>query len=297
MSLPALDIVTGHLLYTVEVIQAAYYYRHFKNDHWVLKTLVTAACTIDAVSMIGNYACVYLPVPLYVFSTGVVAALVQTFLVARYWNFTKNIFITLILSAFVTVAVGAAFASGVSISIYSAYKDRGHLRIPATIWLVAEAVTDISIAVSLLWEFWKVKPATLNRLAARTIQTGSAGAIIAFAALIAYLLNNQSNVPLGIAYCLGRVYILTMLANLNIRSSGRSGKSGGTGPSMGSSGGMPGTRGDRAATSARFEGEDEYGGIQLHQTALSMVRIDNGKDHSQVKSNVLFPSERDDDSN
>ncbi|KAJ7922027.1 hypothetical protein B0H13DRAFT_2317951 [Mycena leptocephala] len=266
-----------------------------------------------------------IPVPLYVFSTGIVAALVQSFLVARYWNFTKNIFITLILSAFVTVAVGAAFASGVSISMYSAYKDRGRLRIPATIWLVAEAVTDISIAVSLLWEFWKVKPAfkDTNRRVHDTYdrerfnasnawsqyaeQTGGTDHSNRFRwghnclrcphCSFRYLLNNQSNVPLGIAYCLGRVYILTMLANLNIRSSGRSGKSGGTGPSMGSSGGMPGTRGDRAATSARFEGEDEYGGIQLHQTALSMVRIDNGKDHSQVKSNVLFPSERDDDSN
>ncbi|KAJ7857174.1 hypothetical protein B0H13DRAFT_2672802 [Mycena leptocephala] len=284
------------VLYTVEIIQAAYYYRHFKNDTWVLKSLVTTVCAIDTLSMIGNYACVYLytithaganqywPVPLYLFTTGVVSALVQIFLVARYWKFTKNMFITMIFSVFITVAIGGAFACGVTIATYPAFKDRGQVKLPATTWLVSEAVTDISIAVALLWEFQKVKPvfedtkSVLMRLVARTIQTGAAGATIAFAALIAYLLNNESNVPVGIAYCLGRVYILTMLANLNIRKLGRSGS---TGPSMGtSSTGMRETP-ERAAT-ARNEGEDEGSGIYMRQRALSMqVHIDNRQDLSQ----------------
>ncbi|KAJ6545600.1 hypothetical protein B0H19DRAFT_1267007 [Mycena capillaripes] len=65
------DIILGPLLvgtwansvlYTVEVIQAAYYYRHFKHDNWMLKLLVSSAIAFDCVSMIANYASVYLNV-------------------------------------------------------------------------------------------------------------------------------------------------------------------------------------------------------------------------------------------
>ncbi|KAJ7111234.1 hypothetical protein C8R44DRAFT_933368 [Mycena epipterygia] len=145
------------LLYSVEILQAVYYFRHFKNDSWMLKLVVLSAITIDTVSMLGNYASVYLPIILYLFTTGIVAALVQSFLVIRYWSLAKNVFIAPILFCFIMVAIGGAFASAVTIATFPTYKDRGKVIIPATTWLVAEAVTDISIALALLFEFRKVK--------------------------------------------------------------------------------------------------------------------------------------------
>ncbi|KAJ6525053.1 hypothetical protein DFH09DRAFT_1188984 [Mycena vulgaris] len=257
-----LDITLGALLvgtwansmlYTVEVIQAAYYYRHFKHDNWTLKLLVTSAIAIDSVSMIANYASVYLytithwgnlaylqnqywPIPLYMFTTGIVAALAQSFLAGRYWLLT---------------------------------------------WLVAEAVTDISIALALLLEFRKVKSSfketrsLLNRLTAQTIRTGAAGATIALAILVAYLANNESNVPTGIAYCLGRVYCLTMLANLNIRQTGKTGSRMGT-----SSGANPETRGQRRNQVQRESGDDKGGirGFLVHiETPQEVLFMDSFK--------------------
>ncbi|KAJ7739395.1 hypothetical protein B0H16DRAFT_1465361 [Mycena metata] len=229
------------VLYTLEVIQL----------------LVLSALAIDSVSMIATYTSVYLvlynhslgkfgvsgepvlgrsfrsyskkhnrthviekPDPLYLFTTGVVTALVQSFLTVRYWLLTKNKFITLTLFVFITVATAGAFASGVTIAISPGYKDRAKATIPATIWLVSEAVTDISIASALLWEFRKVKTSfkemesvyktgyrrhsdlgfflmqhhrpdlilvgsLRDRLMAQTIQTGAAGATVAMAVLIA----------------------------------------------------------------------------------------------------------------
>ncbi|KAJ7903100.1 hypothetical protein B0H13DRAFT_2025890 [Mycena leptocephala] len=265
------DIVLGALLvgtwansvlYTVEVIQAAYYYRHFKHDNWKLKLLVSSAIAIDSVSMIANYASVYLytithwgPYPLYLFSTGVVAALAQSFLTARYWSLTKNKFITLTLFL---------------------------------IWLIAEAVTDISIASALLWEFRKAKSSfketrsLLNRLVAQTIQTGTAGASIALAVLITLPLSVPGShipVPTGIAYCLGRVYCITMLANLNRRKT----RNGWSGKST-SSGANPETRGERR-NQERSEGGDDYGGIHVHRSAV--VHIDTPQEFSRgsFKSN------------
>ncbi|KAJ6529887.1 hypothetical protein DFH09DRAFT_1184809 [Mycena vulgaris] len=257
----------GSLLYTVEVIQAAYYYRNFKHDNRMLKLLVTSAIAIDSVSMLSNYAAVYLsfrsywkkhnrthviaqPEPFYVYTTGIVAAMTQSFLTTRYFLLTKNKFITLILFFFITVA---------------------------SIWLVAEAVTDIFIALALLVQFKKVKSpfketrSLVNRLVAQSIQTGAAGATVAFASVAAWV--TEKSVPTGIAYCLGRIYCITMLVVLNRRKTGRTRPGGGT-----SSGGNPETRGEHG-NQQRSEGGDEYGGIHVHRTA--MVRIDPPQEFSK----------------
>ncbi|KAF7349050.1 hypothetical protein MVEN_01426700 [Mycena venus] len=271
-------------LYTIEVIQAAYYYRHFKHDNWMLKMLVSSAIVLNSVSMFANYSSVYLytithwgdlvyvenqywashfgptPYPLYLFSTGVVAALAQSFLVTRYWLLTKNYFITLTLFLFVTVAMGGVFASALTLAIFPRFNDREKVLIPATTWLVAESVTDIAIALALLLEFSKVKSSfketrsLVNRLVAHTIQTGAAGATIALAALIAFLANEESNVCTGIGFCIGHLYYITMLANLNRRKTENTWSGKGT-----SSGANLETRGERG-NQERSEGGDEYGG-------------------------------------
>ncbi|KAJ7866776.1 hypothetical protein B0H14DRAFT_3442169 [Mycena olivaceomarginata] len=97
LSLPALDTLTGviligtwasSLLYSLEIIQGVYYFRHFEHDDWKFKTLVMVALVVDGLSFIGDYICVYeytithagdleylvtvhWPLPLYGFTTGV----------------------------------------------------------------------------------------------------------------------------------------------------------------------------------------------------------------------------------
>ncbi|KAJ7882319.1 hypothetical protein B0H13DRAFT_2344697 [Mycena leptocephala] len=293
------DIVLGALLvgtwansvlYTVEVIQAAYYYRHFKHDNWKLKVLlVSSAIAIDSVSMIANYASVYLytithwePVlgksfrsywknhnrthvieqfdPLYLFATGVVAALAQSFLAARYWLLTKNKFITLTLFFFITVATGGAFACGVTIAIFPEYTNRRKAIIPATTWLITGAVTDISIASALLWEFRKTKSSFKETRRPERWGDHSVGCLGRF------LANKESNVPTGIAYGLGPVYCITMQENRkNVVRQGTS------------SGANPETRGERR-NQERSEGGDEYGGIHVHRSAV--VHIDTPQEFS-----------------
>ncbi|KAJ7842167.1 hypothetical protein B0H13DRAFT_2098950 [Mycena leptocephala] len=302
------DIILGALLvgtwansvlYTVEVIQAAYYYRHFKHDNWMLKLLVSSAIAIDSVSMIANYASVYLyqithwgdlaylQNQYWASHFGAIGRNIieRIFLAVRYWLLTKNKFITLTLFFFITVAAGGAFASGAIVAIFPQYKDRGKVLIPATTWLVAEAVTDISIAFALLMEFRKVKSSfketrsLLNRLVAQTIQTGTAGATIALAVLVAFLANKESNVPTGIAYCLGRVYCITMLANLNRRITGKTWSSKGL-----SSGANRETRGERG-NQERSEGGDEYGGSHVHRTAMVHIDIPQEFSRGSFKTN------------
>ncbi|KAJ6512300.1 hypothetical protein DFH09DRAFT_1197523 [Mycena vulgaris] len=177
-----LDGILGALLVGTWANSAAYYYRHFKHDNWKLKLLVTSAVAIDFVSMIANYASVYLytithwgglaylenqywPLPLYIFSTSTVASLAQGFLAFRYWR--------------------------LSIRLELTWECRA--------WFIAEAVADISIALALLLEFRKIKPSfketrsLFNRLVARTIQTGVVGATMALAILVAQTGNTRSS--------------------------------------------------------------------------------------------------------
>ncbi|KAJ7354035.1 hypothetical protein DFH08DRAFT_984251 [Mycena albidolilacea] len=251
--------------------------------------------------MIANYASVYLYTithwgdPAYLknqywashFGPIGMAALAQAFLVGRYWLLNK--FITLALFFFITVALGGAFASAVTIAIFPKYSDRKRvierITIPATTWLVAEAVTDISIAFALLLQLRKVKfsfketRGLLDKLVTQTIQTGAAGATIALAVLVTFLANNASNVPTGIAYCIGRVYCLTMLANLNRRKIESAWSSKGT-----LSGASPETRGERG-TQERSEGGDDYGGIHVHRTAVVHIETPQGFSIGSLKIN------------
>ncbi|KAF7362791.1 hypothetical protein MVEN_00628800 [Mycena venus] len=254
MFLPALDTITGALLigtwansflYAAELYQARYYFRHFKHDDWKLKTLVSIAFLFDTICTVADYAWVYLyiithagdpvylagqpwTVPLHLFTSAVVAVLVQSFLVVRYWWITRKILVTLLNSVLIIATFGGSFACGVVTALFPALKDRGKVAIPVMIWLVTEAVVDINIAAALLWQLRQARPnlvetrSVLDRLVTLTIQTGTATAALAVGGLIAFLLKDESNVPVGIVYPLGRVYMLSMLANLSIRRSGKS---------------------------------------------------------------------------
>ncbi|KAJ7342781.1 hypothetical protein DFH08DRAFT_962822 [Mycena albidolilacea] len=250
-----MDAITGalligtwasSLLYTAEMYQAVYYYRHFKNDNWRLKTLVEHSrlrfvlipsiifilpqYTITHVGDTAYFANQNWTIPVYVFTTAAVALPVQIYLVARYWK----------LCAYLSSAVspldprcgaqtifGGSFTCGLMVAVFPAFKDRDKLKIPATLWLITEAAADIGIAVALLWEFLKTRSTStetrnvVKRLIAVTLQTGTATAAIAVAALIGYLLNEESNIGVGFAWCLGRTYVLSMLSNLNVRKSAR----------------------------------------------------------------------------
>ncbi|KAF8167020.1 hypothetical protein K438DRAFT_247062 [Mycena galopus ATCC 62051] len=253
MPLPALDMITGVLLigtwansilYMAELIQARHYFSHFKHDDWKLKTFVSVAVVVDTISTLGDYVCVYLYTITHAGDPVYLSDQHWSFLVVRYWRLTRNILVTLLNSFLVIAALGGSFACAVILAMFPAFKDREKIKIPATIWLVTEAMADLSIAAALLWQLRKIRPAlvetrsVLDRLAALTIQSGTATATLAVAALIGYLWNEESNVSTAFAFTLGRVYVLSMLANLNVWRSGRSASVSGGGVS---SAACPGT--------------------------------------------------------
>ncbi|KAJ7831686.1 hypothetical protein B0H14DRAFT_3713195 [Mycena olivaceomarginata] len=238
------ELCERHWCLCASPLKVVYYYRHFKNDNWRLKTLVWVPFFIDTVGLLNDYACVYLytithvgdttyfadqnsTIPVYVFTTVAVALPVQIYLVTRYWKFTHKHVITLFLSLLILAGLGGSFTCGVMVALFPAFKDRSKFKVPAIIWLATEAAADLGIAAVLLWEVLRTRPTStqtrnlVNRLVTVTLQTGTATATIAVASLVGYLLNVESNIGVAFAWCLGRLYVLTMLSNLNIRKSAR----------------------------------------------------------------------------
>ncbi|KAJ6449796.1 hypothetical protein C8R45DRAFT_1224322 [Mycena sanguinolenta] len=256
-TIPRLDAITGalligtwasSLLYMAELLQAVYYFQNFKEDSWKLKSYVAVAFAIDTISAIGDCACVYLytithtgdfvyrtkqnwAVPLYMICTNSVSFLVQSFLAFRYWRFTNTTTIVCVLSILILATFGVGIYSILAVVLFPAFKDRSKIRISGTINLVTQVSADCIIAGALVRDLMKAKTMfkgqrrvnnMLNRLVLHTIQTGTVTAVIAVLALVTFLIDDESNIPVGILYTYGRVYILSMLMNLNIRDSGRS---------------------------------------------------------------------------
>ncbi|KAF7366288.1 hypothetical protein MSAN_00885000 [Mycena sanguinolenta] len=261
-TLPRLDVITGalligtwasSLLYMAELLQAVHYFRNFKKDSWKLKSYVAVTFTIDTISAVADYACVYLytithagdfvyltkqnsAMPVYVISTSCVSILVQSFFAFRYWRFTKNTTVAYFMSILILASFGGAVSSALTIVLFPAFKDRNKVLIFGTVFLVTQVSADLIIAGALVRELKRAKSLfkgqrrvnnMLNRLVLHTIQTGTVTAVIAVLALVVFLIDDETNITVGILYTSGRVYVLSMLINLNFRDSKNSSISGG----------------------------------------------------------------------
>ncbi|KAJ7824781.1 hypothetical protein B0H14DRAFT_3874705 [Mycena olivaceomarginata] len=275
--------VSPQLLYMLEISQIWFYFQNFKQDDWKFKTLVTTALVVDTLGMVGDYICVYLytithagdaeylfsmhwPMPFYVLDTGVLAVVVQAFLVFRYWRFQ------LIAGKFqypkhahrsflclgIIISFGGVLTGSLMATLYTALADRPKFKIPIALWMVTE----------LAGNFDRDTEGTRPTHTAITIQSGAAAATIAGATLIAYYMKPESNVAVGVSYPLRRVYAITLLSNLNIRKSANS-FSTTTGTSSG-----PGTTGGERepATFTCWATDDSYG-IHIHRAVHTSAQM------------------------
>ncbi|KAJ8093673.1 hypothetical protein PM082_023465 [Marasmius tenuissimus] len=248
--------------FMLELIMCYRYYTRCRSDPVWLKTVVGVTLAVDTIATLNHYACVYLvrtqvitsrsvrdgvdalvdqytithwgdeeyltrqywPIPVYLFTTGFSAWVVQHFLIFRFWILSKNRFITPLLVAGSMFAFGGAIATAIIIIQNPTYQDRTKLIVSASIWLISSAASDISIAVILVFTLQRMKTNMrrtknlIRRLTTLAIQTGAPGSIIATIGLIVYFFDKESNVSVGLVFSLGRIYALTLLHNLVSRA-------------------------------------------------------------------------------
>ncbi|KAJ7683816.1 hypothetical protein B0H14DRAFT_3534924 [Mycena olivaceomarginata] len=176
MSLPALDSITGY---------DSLRFRHFLGPGQTPFSMRPNSIRPgDPVYLTGQPW----TVPLHLFAGAMVAILVQSFLVYA----GVSLFAHCIILTVRREKLGGSFACGVMTALFPAFKDRERVAIPVLICLVTEAVVDINIAATLLWQLRKARPnlvetrSVLDRLVTLTIQTGTATAALSVGGLVAY---------------------------------------------------------------------------------------------------------------
>jgi hypothetical protein len=205
-----------------------------------MHSLVVFCFVLDLACSVSNWISIYLltvshwgdldfastqNVAMYagIFATGVVSFNVQSFLILRYYSLSRKRFVSVVLCAIALVASGAAFATASTIAMHSSYAERGHIALPGLSWLASTALVDWSIAAVLVCELHKMKVVSnvksttgiIMRLISNVISTGALPSTVATVSLINFVVNQQTNVATGLGLCLGRVYTLTMLYNIN----------------------------------------------------------------------------------
>ncbi|KAJ7305615.1 hypothetical protein DFH08DRAFT_824914 [Mycena albidolilacea] len=240
---------TGQLLYTAEILQAVYYFSNFKDDGWRMKLSPSSSTpSLQWENTLAYIFTLYLTLVWIKDEKSDLAYLskqnwpqpVSLSLSKAFWYSGIGVFRKRTRLGFggLTVPRPQGPYQGQSLRNGCTNTETHFPESICSVWIVTQVSADLIIAAALVYEFQKAKSKflegrrrihnTLDRLILLTIQTGSATAVIAVMAFITFLINNETNMCAGIMFPLGRVYVLSMLLNLNIRVSGNGGSSQGT---------------------------------------------------------------------
>jgi hypothetical protein len=99
----------------------------------------------------------YRPDAISTLLTGITATIVQTFLIYRYWRMSHNYYITTILILSMLAAWAGTVATAIALLKIPALNWMSKLQSCVRIWLITSVVTDIAIAVVLLWQLNQFK--------------------------------------------------------------------------------------------------------------------------------------------
>ncbi|KAF5378980.1 hypothetical protein D9757_009129 [Collybiopsis confluens] len=200
------------MLYAVIIKETWFYFKTFPQDRLILKIHVGLVVLGDTASLVGTRVLVqYFPLgprpelpDIQIFCSDSELALLDIQPVADGLG-------------------GACEATAAIFIIWPDYSERHRAKATVITWLTSSAATDVFISLALVWQLFSIKTSfsqtegTIKRLIRQTVQTGSASSIIAICTLIAFLKGNSSNVEALLAYLLEKIYVLTLLTNLNMR--------------------------------------------------------------------------------
>ncbi|KAJ6462788.1 hypothetical protein C8R47DRAFT_95733 [Mycena vitilis] len=244
----ALDPILGALLLAtwlssilsgIVIVEAYKYFSTFPDDSWHRKGLVILLLTLCVGALFGEYGTTYLPAvtywgdvqglirvwwtsPLAQFCNAIAGIIVDFYLIYRFYSLSKNLLITLILSAMTLLAL-AGFLIIIVLLPHRSIVDRPTLTIGAIISFAATALVDVLIAAGLIWKLRGMKSnfaqtnTFLKRVMVGAVRTGSITAICSILVLVAFLNNKDTDVSTFFTYQFAPLYTLTLLFNFNLR--------------------------------------------------------------------------------
>ncbi|KAF7343201.1 hypothetical protein MVEN_01751300 [Mycena venus] len=248
----ALDLTIGCLLvaswanmvlFTFQCggVQTYRYFARYPKDTWFNKISVLCALASDFMTVFACLSVAYLYLvthwgsetyiksqprtfPVYIIGTGVTATIVQIWLTRMVFNLTKQWMWLPLIGLFIFTGLVGAVATASNVFIDPSYAGRDADVRYVTIWLSGSAAADVIITGVLVWTFRTLKTnfasttELLHRLSIASLRNGSITTLITVVNLVVFKLQPETNSAVMIEMTIGRIYTLSMLANLNNRT-------------------------------------------------------------------------------
>ncbi|KAF7336285.1 hypothetical protein MVEN_02176800 [Mycena venus] len=239
--------------------------------------------------------------PALLISTGIVAIHVQSFLIIRYWRFTHNTALSVFMGCLALTSLASNLEAGFVVAFFPDLKDHTKVKISSIVCTITEVTTDVLLAASMIRELWRMQSRipitqhriknTVRRIIILSFQSGAAAAGLTITGLITFLAHDKTNIAAGILLTLRRVYILSMLLNLNIRKSTKTETGVVTTSGLRTPGGGTVENSKGVITSIRFNqtslapfSHGQTGSEAVTDTFKSMVPMDNIPEEVKMNS-------------
>ncbi|KAJ3839519.1 hypothetical protein F5878DRAFT_115314 [Lentinula raphanica] len=228
------------ILYGVLSVQTYFYFQNSSRDARWIKILVVFVLIAETISFVLDFGVVWEPLvqnygsprifeitpttfsadPLV---TSCISAAVQLFQGWRIRKLTKSNIVLVPIALTALASLTAGFATTILIAFHPGWTQIGMFEFGFLSWLVASALCDVVIALSLSWFVLRNKSAfsstnsVLNRIMLLTLQTGSITAVAAIADVFTFTLSPDKTLEFVWAYSLSKLYSNTLLSMLNAR--------------------------------------------------------------------------------
>ncbi|TDL15037.1 hypothetical protein BD410DRAFT_140771 [Rickenella mellea] len=235
-----IGLVASAIFYGLTVLQTYHYYKTYTQDRRSLKWFVGVMFAADTVHLILCTWCIYwylvsrfgdfpnLDIPhwsinLQVVANAIVGVGVQMFFARRVWKLSRQVLLT---SVIVVLSAMLGFFSvyfTVETFILDDFSKYARLRWVTIMSLGSAAAADILIALSLCYHLHKSRTGfsrtdtLITELMVYAINTGLITSIFATLTLILGTTMPITLIWAPFVWCLGRVYIISLLAMLNSR--------------------------------------------------------------------------------
>jgi len=230
------------VLYGVMLVQTVIYYQTYKKDSTRMKLFVLFLFIAETLNTGFDLALIYEPLvqkygtppattffPLFLptdpLLTVIISTPIQIFIAYRIKIISRASWLAAAICALAIASFGGGIWLTVTIIHIRRFARKPELHWPALLWLLASAIADVTITVSLTWNLAKRKTGfsgtddAINRIIRLTIQTGFITAVFAILDVACFLALPHTTINFVWDFALSKLYTNALLSTLNARSS------------------------------------------------------------------------------
>ncbi|KAF8519875.1 hypothetical protein BU17DRAFT_89450 [Hysterangium stoloniferum] len=229
------------ILYGIMLVQIFVYFQSYKNDATWIRRFIMYLLIVETINTGFDIAMMYQPLvleyatpaatkffPLGLYAEPVVTVAISTpvqiFIAWRIRLISQSTLLALIICFFSIISLGGAVWLTHTISVVRVFARKPELHWPAVMWLVATAVVDVLITISLTVSLSRRKTGytgtdnAIRKIIRLTVQTGLITALFAILDVVCFLVLPHSAINFAWDFPLSKLYTNALMSSLNARA-------------------------------------------------------------------------------